>query len=327
MELDFITGKGHNFLADFATKLKVPLHGDRVILPASMGEGSVRKIGVEPDVHLMIHRYRLHEEFVLRRFAPEKPEGLVTFIFHSNEELFSVTTEGQDNIHISRHNPSAIQITSCNLNSVTRFPPKTDIYFTVVGIMTSRLATMLMPIQKANNFVQTITSGTTFLFYESMDRETHKVLKQIAEYTVEDALNNLYYMFKIQELLYILFRRLLRRDALPQQPVNKLDIEKLFAVRAAVLSDLSVPPQLSKLCIMAGMSETKLKRLFKQVFGDSIYDHFQKARMEEAAFLLKNTGRSVGETGYELGFSNLSHFSRLFEKHHGMTPKKFSVAG
>jgi AraC-like DNA-binding protein len=53
---------------------------------------------------------------------------------------------------------------------------------------------------------------------------------------------------------------------------------------------------------MAGMSETKLKKLFKQVFGDSIYDHFQKARMEEAAFLLKNTGRSVGETGYELGF-------------------------
>jgi AraC-like DNA-binding protein len=31
--------------------------------------------------------------------------------------------------------------------------------------------------------------------------------------------------------------------------------------------------------------------------------------------------------GYELGFSNLSHFSRLFEKHYGLTPKRFSAQG
>lgn len=28
---------------------------------------------------------------------------------------------------------------------------------------------------------------------------------------------------------------------------------------------------------------------------------------------------------YQLGFSNLSHFSRLFEKHIGMKPKKYSA--
>jgi AraC-like DNA-binding protein len=49
--------------------------------------------------------------------------------------------------------------------------------------------------------------------------------------------------------------------------------------------------------------------------------------MEEAAFLLRQAKHTVSETGYELGFSNLSHFSRLFEKHYGITPKKFSSAG
>jgi len=75
---------------------------------------------------------------------------------------------------------------------------------------------------------------------------------------------------------------------------------------------------------MAGLSETKMKGLFKQVFGESIFNYFQKARMDEAAFLLKHGGVSVSEAGYELGFTNLSHFGRVFEKHYGLNPKKYS---
>jgi AraC-like DNA-binding protein len=326
MELDFVTGKGHNFLADFAKKLQVPLVGDLFILPASMGEGSVRRVSIDAGMYMIIHRYRLTEEFVLRRHAPEDPEGLVTFIFHSNEDLFSMKTEGRDSVAVSQHHESAIQITSCNLDSTTRFPANMDIYFTVVGIMTDRLATML-PVQNPNPLMQTIISGSSFLFYESMDQETQKVLRQIAEYTGGQDLDKLFYVFKIQELLYILFRKLVRRDVVPHQAVNKWDVEKLFVVRAAVLADLSKPPILAELSVLAGMGETKLKSLFKQVFGDSIYDHFQKARMDEAAFLLRSAGHSVSEAGYALGFSNLSHFSRLFEKHHGLTPKKYSSAG
>jgi AraC-like DNA-binding protein len=49
--------------------------------------------------------------------------------------------------------------------------------------------------------------------------------------------------------------------------------------------------------------------------------------MEEAAFLLKQSGYSVSEVGYQLGFTNLSHFSRLFQRYYGSTPKKYSIAG
>lgn len=38
------------------------------------------------------------------------------------------------------------------------------------------------------------------------------------------------------------------------------------------------------------------------------------------------THRSVSEVGHQLGFTNLSHFTRLFARHHGCKPKHYQVS-
>jgi len=73
------------------------------------------------------------------------------------------------------------------------------------------------------------------------------------------------------------------------------------------------------------MSEPKLRKLFKQTFGKGVFEYYQTARMQEATKLLKERRMTVSEVGYQLGFTNLSHFSRVFEQYTGMKPKKFSV--
>ena len=72
------------------------------------------------------------------------------------------------------------------------------------------------------------------------------------------------------------------------------------------------------------MSPTKLKRLFKQIFGNNIFSYYQEFRMKEGARLLKEEKLSVSDVGYQLGFINLSHFSRVFNEHIGMKPKQYS---
>lgn len=47
--------------------------------------------------------------------------------------------------------------------------------------------------------------------------------------------------------------------------------------------------------------------------------------MKEAERLLKENKLTVSEVGYQMGYSNLSHFTRVFEKHMGMKPKKYST--
>ncbi len=129
----------------------------------------------------------------------------------------------------------------------------------------------------------------------------------------------------MQELLCVLFDRLLARETVKHRRIHQADADQLERVRLAVFADLRIPPQLPELASLAGMSLSKLTDLFRQVFGDSIYAYYPKVRLAEAGYLLRQAGCSVSETGYRVDFSNLSHFSRLFEKHYGVKPKRFAT--
>jgi AraC-like DNA-binding protein len=91
-----------------------------------------------------------------------------------------------------------------------------------------------------------------------------------------------------------------------------------------MLEHLATPPVIDDLATCAGMSASKLKRLFKQIFGDSIFSYYQQFRLKEAARLLREEKLSVTDVGYQMGFTNLSRFSRVFEEHIGMKPKQYS---
>jgi AraC-like DNA-binding protein len=98
----------------------------------------------------------------------------------------------------------------------------------------------------------------------------------------------------------------------------------IYKIREQMLEHLETLPTIKELAISANMSPTKLKRLFKQIFGSTIFNYYQQFRMKEAATLLKMGNLSVSNIGYQLGFTNLSHFSRVFAAHMGMKPKQYS---
>jgi AraC-like DNA-binding protein len=326
MFFEFVPNPQFDFLTSFAQKFNVPIEGDRLIIPSSMGTGSIRRIALMPGLKLIVHRYTLKEDLILKRVGIDAPNDLVSVIFHSNEALASVDT-GEKADPLSRSSAFAIQIASTDLNSQIRFPANTDIYFLVVGILKDLLKELLA-LKNPGSVVQTILNAEPgFLFYESMSVDIHKLVKQVTDAREDDELSNFYQRIRVQELLYMVFGKLQKRESQRHSAIHKEDVEKLDLIRAAILSDLSVPPGLPELAKMAGFGETKMKDLFKQVFGDTIYNYYQQARMEEAAFLLKHGGLSVSETGYQLGFSNLSHFGRLFEKYHGVKPKKYASGG
>jgi len=326
MIFEFTTAPGFDFITLFSKQINAPVRDNVLEIPKTLGEGYVRKVGFGNDFKLTIHRYVLNEDLIVKRNPAAIANDVRTIFFYNDREDLEVKYHNDTNISCSPKNDSSILLSSNDLRTEIRFPARSNIQYVVVGITANRLRSVLS-IEKPNTTIQTITAkNASFLFFESLDAEMQLLLKNIVSVDMNNSLNNFYVQIKVQELMYLLFSKLSLRENTTFKNINSNDAEKLLVIRNEILSDLGTPPVLSKLALIASMSETKLRPLFKQTFGDTIYNYYQKARMEEAAFLLKQAKHSVSEVGYELGFSNLSHFSRLFEKQYGITPKKFSTS-
>jgi AraC-like DNA-binding protein len=327
MIFEFTASFHFDFITDFSKKYNLALKNNYISIPPSMGQGYVRKVSFGDDFRLLVHRYKLKEDFIIKRNPATETNDLLSIFFYNNEQPIDLVYNEEKRVKFSQKNESAIQVTTNDLSSTIRFPANTETQYVVVGITSSKLASLL-GVEKNNRVLQAITAGTaSLLYFESMNAETQQTLKNIAAINMNDDLSNFFVQIKVQELLYHLFYKLSKRENTAQKAINNADAEKLMTVRNIILTDIRKPPLIATLAADAGMSETKLKLLFKQTFGDTIYNYYQKVRMEEAAFLLNQAGFSVSEVGYQLGFSNLSHFSRLFERHYGITPKKFTMTG
>lgn len=327
MTFEFSADTGADFLTGFSEQFGVPVLGDELRIPAKMGQGNIKRIDLGDDFRLHIHQYAFREEFVLKRIAPEAVSDMVTIVFYSAAFPNNYLSNREVSFTCTKTHTASVEVSSGDLSSEIRFPPAHEIHFTSMGIRAALLRELLGPTEP-NQLIETVTrANSTFLYHLLMIPDFERTLRSLLESENTDPLKRFFYKVKAQELLYLVFSKLAQREDKKHCQLNNLDVNMLMTVRDTLVANLSEPPQLRDLAKLANMSETKLKMLFRQVFGDSIYNYYQTARMEEAAAMLREPGVAVSQVGYQLGFSNLSHFSRLFAKHHGKTPKRFQSVG
>jgi AraC-like DNA-binding protein len=316
---DFEAGKGFHFTSAFAKRFNGKMINDRVFLPETMGEGFIQEVYLDNGLSLCLHCYTLKDEFVLRRHGTGASEVL-TMKFdgrrmpvRSKKDMWkSLFTTGKG---------YEVEFGTSNFFTEVTIPPNEEIIFIVIVTTRQTLLNLLQLKKEGSEIENAIRNNPSFIFHEGMTGEMEQTLKRISLINETTKLSALLYQTRAQELIYFLFTKVFSRKEGISLSVNQEDVKKIYQVRANMLADLSTPPQLSDLARDIGMSPTKMKQLFRQIFGDSIYNYFQAERMNEAAQLLRDY--SVSQVGYRIGFSNLSHFTRLFERHHQMKPKRY----
>jgi AraC-like DNA-binding protein len=106
--------------------------------------------------------------------------------------------------------------------------------------------------------------------------------------------------------------------------INPKDFQAMMKVEYMLLNNHPTNfPSIETLAKAVFMSESKLKKLFKQSYGMAIYQYYQKNRMHKAKELLAMGKLSISETGAMLGYQNLSNFSAAFKKEFGYLPSEF----
>src|SRR5918997_4327313 len=87
------------------------------------------------------------------------------------------------------------------------------------------------------------------------------------------------------------------------------------------------PLDVRAVAAVAHVSEAHFSRCFRAVFGETPHRYLQRRRVERSMFLLRETGRSVTDVCFDVGFASLGTFSRTFRAIVGRTPSAYRAEG
>lgn len=105
---------------------------------------------------------------------------------------------------------------------------------------------------------------------------------------------------------------------------KKSDIKK--QILSYIQKNYAKPICLEDLAELSHMSPKYFCYYFKQNFSMTFIEYLTRYRIEKARILLRNTGLSVMEIGFSVGYENFSYFIRTFKRIVGITPAKYRSA-
>jgi AraC-like DNA-binding protein len=111
----------------------------------------------------------------------------------------------------------------------------------------------------------------------------------------------------------------------------RLEIMGIRQAEQKLMADFSNDAiTLDELAKIAGVNRVKFQELFKKMYGYSFYAYYQKGRFDYAKKLIQEENYNLTDAAYAVGFKNLTHFSRQFERLMGVKPmqlkyKTFSI--
>ncbi len=108
-----------------------------------------------------------------------------------------------------------------------------------------------------------------------------------------------------------------------QQQLPRVD-NRIQAVLQFIEAQLADKITLSQLANIACLSDTQFKKLFREQVGQTPMNYVTAHRMEKARALLQHTDYPIQVIANQVGYDDVSAFSRRFSSHYGLSPSRFN---
>ncbi|MBU5672359.1 AraC family transcriptional regulator [Paenibacillus brevis] len=107
------------------------------------------------------------------------------------------------------------------------------------------------------------------------------------------------------------------------EPADWGDSNTLKKIIDYVDLNLTSPISMDEVSRLAGMSYSYFSKFFKKAMGNSFTDYINLRRMRNVERMLATSNQSVTILAEQAGFTNPSHFYKLFKRQNGCTPNEY----
>lgn len=309
---------------DLAQRLNVPVIHQRLIFPESVASGSLTFVRLPNGVHVNIVNCKVNTTWLLSRRKIK--EEYYTLRFHelTIPNMLEIRI-GEERLRESHTTRSMAYLTNALVDWAYLMEEGT-VYKGIDILLNARWLGDHLGVKSIDDVLTAyLALQVENVHREPLDAEYRRLMQEVAEVEEDNPMRLTVIQNRIMLLVERFFLRLYerKRNALFNIPLSKTDIDRVMHVEAVLTKDVFEPaPTINQLARMVSISESKLKKDFKLIYGVPVYEYFQKVRMQAAKDKLLSGGHSVKEVAMELGYSNLSNFTIAFKKEFGLLPSK-----
>ncbi len=202
----------------------------------------------------------------------------------------------------------------------------------------TKCITVELPLKKVNDIVakmnekipRTTTSGewkydsSSSVHFQNTDSVNLLIRKLFNLFTEDHSQKDLLVDMNISELIVHMLQTE-SRNLLLKNYRNYVTKNGLSAAIDYIRKNLNQSISIDMVADAAYMSKASFYRYFKNEFGMTPLEYINQERIKRACQLLKDKRYSVTDVSFQLGFSSLSHFIKLFREQAGITPKQFQL--
>ncbi len=167
-----------------------------------------------------------------------------------------------------------------------------------------------------------VVVGVSTVLHTQHSAETQRLLDRLVRVFVEnDPDRDMLIDLGLTELIVRMLRHKDREFVLAHCS-REPEYNGLYAALSFIRDHLSQPLCIDQLAKTACMSRSRLYQEFKKHFACTPGELYQQMRLKEAARKIEQ-GKSISYACFELGFTDLSHFSRRFRQLFGCSPTAY----
>lgn len=296
-------------------------------IPDDIGTGNISAISFSHGVGLFNLDVRLKNEV---RFELNQSLVQPLEIIFNRESAFTHEFDGKGKVQDIKHLESVILSCNSRHGNIITLPANEPISFFSLEInrklFEEKIEAFLPEMNVELEALFRDVNGINLFFYKGhYSLDIAKCIEESTTCEHTGFTKSVFIEGKCYEILAHHLRQYLDdlTDPEKRKILRQATVEKIEEAAEIIQMELEQTDNILALAKRVGLNQNTLQHGFKYLYGTSVNQYIQNARMEMARELMETTGLNITEITYKIGINSRSYFSKLFKQRYSMTPKQY----